>query len=104
MATGRRFMTRLEELNRQQGLNRGELLALQETKLYRLLENAYTHVPYYRRLFNKVGLQPADIRRDPASFRSLPILSKALVRENFGDLQTTNPEIRPQLTPLTTGG
>jgi phenylacetate-CoA ligase len=104
IATGRRFLTRLEELNRLQWLSRDELLSLQQAKLRRLLEHAYAYVPYYRRLFDQVGFRPDDLRHDPASFRKVPTLSKAMIRENFADLQTTDPEVRSQLSVLTTGG
>ena len=45
--SGRRFLTRLDELNRVQWLSRDELLALQRDKLHRLLTYAYQAVPYY---------------------------------------------------------
>jgi len=104
MATGRRFLTRLTELNRQQWYSRDDLLTLQQTKLFRLLENAYAYVPYYRHLFDEVGFRPADIRRNPARFGKVPTLSKAIIRENFMGLQTTDPKVRPDLSLLTTGG
>jgi phenylacetate-coenzyme A ligase PaaK-like adenylate-forming protein len=42
--SGRRFLTRLDELNQQQWLSREELLALQQKKLHRLLTYAYLRV------------------------------------------------------------
>ena len=61
IVSGRRFLTRLDELNRNQWLSREELLALQREKLHRLLTYAYGHVPYYQRLFDQTGFRPDDV-------------------------------------------
>ena len=102
--TGRHIMRRLEELNRTQWLSRDELLALQQEKLQRVVEYAYRYVPYYRRTFEAIGFQPADLRRDPASLSQLPILTKAVIRDNWDDMATTEPQRRRQLRKLTTSG
>ncbi len=104
LATGRRILTRLDELNRTLWLSRDELLALQRNKLHRLLEYAYTYVPYYRRLFDQVGFKPADILADSTFFQKIPTLSKTLIRENFNDLLTTESRRRKQMKRDTTGG
>lgn len=104
LATGRHILARLDELDRTQWSSRGELLALQRNKLQRLLEYAYTYVPYYRRLFDQVGLKPADLSADPTSFQKIPTLSKTLIRENFNDLLTTESGRRKRMKRDTTGG
>jgi len=104
LTTGRHILTRWDELNRTQWLSRGELFALQRNKLQRLLEYAYTYVPYYRRLFDRIDFKPADILTDPTSFQKIPTLSKALIRENFNDLHTTESRRRKQMRRDTTGG
>jgi phenylacetate-CoA ligase len=102
--TGRRFLDRLDELNRTQWLSRDELLALQREKLVRLLEYAYAHVPYYRKLFDEVGFHPADFESAPEGFREVPPLTKGIIRENFDDLITTEDRRRREMSRLTTGG
>jgi phenylacetate-CoA ligase len=102
--TGRRILMRLEELNRTQWLSRDELLALQQAKLQRVVEYAYRYVPYYRRAFEAIGFQPADLRRDPACLAHLPVLSKAIIRDNWHDMLTTEPERRRTLSKLSTSG
>ncbi|TEU11857.1 MAG: phenylacetate--CoA ligase family protein [Anaerolineales bacterium] len=102
--TGRRFLEHLDELNRTQWLSRDELLNLQCNKLHRLLEYAYEHVPYYHRLFDRVGFRPADVLTDLTTMRKIPILTKAIIRENFDDLLTADLQRRKQMSPLTTGG
>jgi phenylacetate-CoA ligase len=103
LTTGRHILTRLDELNRNQWLNRDELLALQRDKLQRLLEYAYTYVPYYRRLFDQLGFKPADLIA-PISFQKIPTLDKTLIRENFDDLLSTESQRQKQMRRDTTGG
>jgi phenylacetate-CoA ligase len=102
--TDRHILTRLEELNRTQWLSQDELMALQSAKLIRLLEYAYQYVPYYRRTFDEIGFQPDDARRDLTNLNKIPILNKEIVRKNFGELLTTEPERRKRLSKHTTSG
>ncbi|MDY6867149.1 MAG: hypothetical protein SVT56_04480 [Chloroflexota bacterium] len=104
LVSGRRFLHHLDELNRTQWLDRDELLNLQRVKLHRLLEKAYTYVPYYRRLFDDVGFKPDDILRDMKFLQKIPFLTKDIIRANLEDLQTTDPQIQPQLSSLSTSG
>lgn len=104
LVTGRHVLKRLEELNRTQWLDEPALLALQQAKRQRVVEYAYQYVPYYRRLFDQVGLQPADLRHDPQSWFKIPVLTKDLITEHFNELLTTEPTRRAQLTKVTTSG
>ncbi len=102
--SGRRLLTRLDELNRTQWLSHGELLALQQNKLHRLLAHAYQYVPYYRRLFDQAGFRPDMVLSDMASLRKLPVITKATIREHFDDMLTTESRRRASLSRLSTGG
>lgn len=102
--TGRRFLSRMDELDKSQWLSREELLALQQRKLHRLLQYAYTHVPYYKRLFDQVSFQPDDMLRDPATFEKIPFLTKPLVPKHFDELITTEAKRRNSMTRLSTAG
>lgn len=104
LATGRRILTRLEELNRTQWLERDELLALQRDKLQRLVEYAYQYVPYYRRTFDQAGFHPDDLRQDLTALRKLPILTKDIIRENFDQMLTTEPQRQRRMSKLSTSG
>lgn len=104
LTTGRRILARFDELNRTQWLGRDELLGLQRDKLQRLVEYAYQYVPYYRRTFDQVGFHPDDLRKDLSSLRKLPILTKAVIRENFDEMLTTEPQRRRRMSKLSTSG
>lgn len=52
----------------------------QSRKLRFLVEHAYGRVAYYRQLFEKAGVRPADIRC-AADLAQLPVSSKADLRE-----------------------
>jgi phenylacetate-CoA ligase len=46
---------------RNQWMTPGELVAMQERALRRLVAHAYARVPHYRRLFDAQGLHPGNI-------------------------------------------
>jgi len=72
------FMVR--ELMKNQWLTPSQIQAIQQKKLQKLLHHAYTHVPYYRRLFESVGVTPGDIQT-VADLSVIPITTKATLRE-----------------------
>lgn len=102
--SNRHILTRLDELNQTQWLSREELLTLQQKKLHSLLIYAYQYVPYYRRLFDRVGFNPDDVLADRTQFCRLPILTKAIIRQNSNNMLTTDSKRRASMSPLTTGG
>jgi phenylacetate-CoA ligase len=55
------------------------LEAIRQRRLKALLDYAYRHVPYYRDLFDGVGLAPADIR-SVGDLRRLPVSSRERLR------------------------
>ncbi|MGH9867191.1 MAG: glycosyltransferase [Candidatus Polarisedimenticolia bacterium] len=69
-------------LDRSQWLPSGAIRSLQEAKLARLINHAYWHVPYYREIFDRLGLRPEAVRSIEA-LSQLPLLSKQAVRENL---------------------
>ena len=102
--TGRNVLERMNELNRTQWLSYEDLLALQQKKLYRVVSYADQYVPYYRRLFERVGFRPDDLQTDPQRFLRVPVLTKGLISEHFDEMLTTEPARRKQLTQVTTSG
>ncbi len=102
--TGRHILDRLEGLLQTQWLDRDALMALQRAKLQRVIDYAYQYVPYYRRTFDAAGFSPDELREDLDALRKLPVLTKAIIRENFSDMMTTEPQRRKKMTKLATSG
>jgi phenylacetate-CoA ligase len=76
----------LRELERTQWLEPARLAEYQFARLRRLLEFAYAHVPYYHAMLDEHGLPP-DRLRSPDDLRSLPVLTRELIRTRFDDLR-----------------
>lgn len=74
---------------------------LQFQRLKTLIEHCYREVPYYRRRWRELGIQPDDIR-SLDDYTRLPVLTKADIRENFEDLQASS--WRDRLLFKRTGG
>ncbi|MHC4089432.1 MAG: phenylacetate--CoA ligase family protein [Planctomycetota bacterium] len=83
----RRTFANLRELERTQWWPPGELHALQQEKLRRLLSHAAACCSYYRELFEADGVDPADAAEDPfATLARLPLLDKSTIRVRRDDL------------------
>jgi len=72
-------------LEKAQWLPPDELRALQDELLARTIREAYAHVPYYRRLFDGLGLGPDDIQT-AKDLKALPLMTKDDVRAAGADL------------------
>ena len=92
----------LAELAGASRLDEDELQDLRLRRLVRLLEHAYTHVPYYRRLFDGAGFRPEDLR----SFNDLarvPVTTRRdLQRTLIEDLTADN--VRARTVPVRSSG
>lgn len=60
-------------------MSRDELRAMQNRKLRAIVRHAYDRVPYYRELFDSVGLSPADIASTEDLWK-IPITEKEQLR------------------------
>jgi phenylacetate-CoA ligase len=90
------------DLQRSQWFGPAQLEALRAERLRRLVRHAATTTPFYRRRFQEAGLRPDGVR-DISDLRSLPLLTKADVRERLPDLLSRDYD-RSQLVPAKTGG
>lgn len=63
-----------------------EMRAEQEKQLRNMVRYAYYNVPYYHRLFNRLGLKPGSIRKIE-DLRLLPVLSRETIREHWEDFK-----------------
>jgi phenylacetate-CoA ligase len=82
---GSHSLTMLREIESRSRLSREEILAYQFSQLSALLAEAEAHVPYYREMFQKLGIRSQDIR-SLEDFSALPILTKDIIRERAQDL------------------
>lgn len=78
------------------------ILNFQWKCLQKLLAHAYEQVPYYRKLFDRNGLVPQDIRT-PEDFRKIPLLTKGIVQEHRENLIAQD-HLGFRLTPVASGG
>jgi phenylacetate-CoA ligase len=70
-----RQLTALRSLLRHPRVARDEVVAFQSERLRRLIAHAYDRIPYYRRLFERNGIKPRDIRT-AADLAAIPTTSK----------------------------
>lgn len=74
--------------------------ALQLERLRQLISHAERFVPYYRKLFRKLGITVADIN-SLADLQLIPFLSKPIIRSNLEDFKS---EKAQHLARFNTGG
>jgi len=92
----------LRELEKTQWLSADEIEKLQWKKLKKLLEYAYTNVPFYNHAFETINITPKDIAT-PDDFRRLPLLDKEEIRNNISHIVSSKYE-KKDLISNSTGG
>lgn len=87
--TGRGVFKEWKLMQKAELFTEEQLLDLQNQRLQALIKHCYAHVPYYRNLFDTLGLRPDDIqtRQD---LQKLPVLTKQMVRDHFEELVADN--------------
>lgn len=76
------------EFERTQWYSPAALESYQDQRLAAIVAAAYAAVPFYRQLFDRLRLRPGDVRA-VADLKKLPLLTKAVVREQFAALRAT---------------
>lgn len=82
---GGAFRELLDWLEESQWWSAAKIQEYQDEQLRALVEHAYRTVPYYRRRFDDLKLRPDDVKT-AEDLQKLPVLAKEDVRENFGDM------------------
>ena len=91
------------QLRRIQWLSAEQIRELQGIRLRALIKHAYRHVPYYREMLDRLGIDPGEIRH-PEDLQRLPLLSKEAIRRNLHfDLMSDSHDKR-QMLPISTSG
>lgn len=99
-AKGHATLRILREMEAADCLSNSGLEELQCRKLQEFIGYTYAHVPYVRRLMEKAGLEPGDLR-EPRDLARLPLMGKATVRDHRAELRS---DLATGLSPFTTGG
>lgn len=101
---GRRpYPSLVRDLTASERLDSEQLQALQLTRLQALVTHCYEHVPYYRRLFDDLGVQPGDIR-SLEDYAHLPVLEKETLRAELPSLTSTNEHGQRLMRSVATSG
>ena len=79
------LMRQIKELHELENKSYAERKMYQLHKVRALIQYAYEHTRYYRKVFDKCGIKPQDIRTLDDIDR-IPILTKSDVRENLQDM------------------
>ncbi len=77
---------RIQEMNT---WSREEIRAWQNEQLRRIIDQAYNHTVYWKRIFNEHGLKPSDIRT-VEDIKKLPILTKKDIFAHYEEMVPDN--------------
>ena len=83
------FYKILEFLNSTNGWSKEQIKAYKEEQIFKILEQAYNHCPYYYKKYKDVGLSPSDFK-DLDDLQNFPILTKEEVRQNWNSMVADN--------------
>jgi phenylacetate-CoA ligase len=83
------YLTHLEHLNKSQYFSKEKVREYQWQKLQEILSHAYEYCKFYRKKFDKQGINPAEVR-SIEDFSSIPVLSKDEVRASRDELFVPN--------------
>lgn len=89
LRNGRLFDKYLAELEEAETYSSSELKLYQEEKLKRIINIAYEHIPFYRKVFQERKLLPNDIKTI-GDLKKLPVIDKTTVRTHFKELRNNN--------------
>lgn len=85
----RKFHPAYKKLLECQWKTYGELRKEQDKQMRALINFAYENVPYYHKLFEYLKLDPADLKCIE-DLQKIPILTKAIIKENWDDFKPIN--------------
>lgn len=100
---GREFRHRYHALVDSDFKDKVAIAEFQDANLARLVEHAFNHSRYYRRVMDSAGIRPQDVR-SRADLVKLPILSKEFVRRHHDDIEVAATEVGSQTREVMTSG
>ncbi len=97
-----RYSTYFKFLEKSQWWDYSELKKYQLKQLKKILNHANKNVPYYHKLFKKIGFRPNEIK-ELNDLEKIPILTKEEILNNLNELTNQSCQ-KSNLIPTTTGG
>jgi phenylacetate-CoA ligase len=85
---GRKTLQYMKTMEKTQWLDYEELQKYQWNKLQKLIRHSAKTVPYYRRLYAEIGLDPESFT--PEDFRRIPVMEKEIFKENEQDIVSSD--------------
>ena len=76
-------------LDKSQWFSKNQLEDYQLIRLREIINHAYNNVDYYRNIFNKINLKPADFK-SLDDLKKIPLLNKSILRKHFESLVARN--------------
>jgi phenylacetate-CoA ligase len=95
-ALGRDSFRILRDLKKTEFLPREERQRLQLSRLQQLLQNAYEHTPYWRRIMDDLAIGPNDVK-ELKDLRRFPLLIKDTLRSRREEMVWSEEGRRPML-------
>jgi phenylacetate-CoA ligase len=80
----------------------GWLKNQQEEQLRKLIDFSYKNVPYYAKMFDRIGIGPCDIQTIK-DLQKLPILNKQIIKNNWNDFIPKNIKMMEYVNGATGG-
>ncbi|MCK4364539.1 MAG: phenylacetate--CoA ligase family protein [Thermoplasmatales archaeon] len=79
----------LHKVRKNQWKSIDELRKIQNKKLRKIVDYAYSHVPFYHDLFKKVKIHPSDVKY-VSNLNKIPIVTKQDLKDNFPEKIISN--------------
>ena len=89
-----------KQLEKSQWSSQEKIMQAQRERLQQFISKVIENVPYYKTLFNKLGLSATDIN-SVSDLQKLPFLDKSTIRENYSALKSKQAGV---VSSFTTGG
>ncbi len=99
---GGEFDSLYKQLLESDNWSKQEVVKYKEENLFRIIDHAYRHCPFYKKLYDAHGVKPSDFTclKDLDKF---PILTKEMVRNNLKDLVADNFDKKDLISYHTSG-
>lgn len=102
LAGGISYLRWIRFLNRSQSWKKEKLEEYQINNLRNLLRYSCRNVPYYHRLFKKIGLDIQKVKKI-SDLEKIPLLTKDLIKENVNDFIAKNVDLKSMHKVSTSG-